>query len=309
MIWNVVFIIFGLAGVLLGANLFTNGASGLARKWRVSELIIGLTIVAIGTSLPEFVVSFISCLRGSGDMSVGNIIGSNTFNALIIVGASCMVLTIPVSRGVLRRDLPFCIAVTAAFVSLASSGGINRLSAAVLLLFFATFITYNIYIARREQKDADQVVTEKKSLWALFGLIIFGAAVLVGCGQLLINSATEVARELGVSEKVIGITILAVGTSLPELATSMVAAWKGSDGLALGNVIGSNVFNIAAVLGICNMVSPMRTSDVNLTDWVAVLGSVVLLWVVCLTGKRLTRGEGLLLLVAYLAYLFFVLSH
>ena len=309
MILNIVFIIAGLAGVLWGANFFTDGACGLARKWRVSELVIGLTIVALGTSLPEFVVSFISCLRGSGDMSVGNIIGSNTFNALVIVGASCMMLTIPITRGVLWRDIPFCMLVTLVFVLFARSGEINRPTASLLFALFLIFILYNIYIARREQKEADRVVEETKSLWALFGLIVLGIGMLVGFGQLLVGNATDVARQMGISEKVIGITILAAGTSLPELATSLVAARKGSDGLAIGNVIGSNVFNIAGVLGICNLVSPMQTTDVNLVDWVAVMGSIVLLWLVCFTGRRLTKWEGVLLLLAYLTYLFFVLSH
>ncbi len=309
MILNIVYIIVGLVGVLWGADRFTDGACGLARKWKVSELIIGLTIVALGTSLPEFVVSFISCLRGSGDMSVGNIIGSNTFNALVIVGVSCMLLTIPVERGVLWRDLPFCILVTVAFVLFVMTGEINRISAGVLCALFVVFVAYNIYIGKRQRGDADAVAEETTPMWKLVGLVLLGMGVLVGCGQMLVSGATEVARTLGVSEKVIGITILAAGTSLPELATSVVAARKGSDGLALGNVIGSNVFNIAFVLGACNMVSPMQTKDVNLVDLLTVLGSVVLLWLVCLTGRKLTRWEGVLLVAAYGAYLFYVLSH
>ena len=309
MLLNIVFIIIGLAGVLWGADRFTDGACGLARRWKVSELVIGLTIVALGTSLPEFVVSFISCLRGSGDMSVGNIIGSNTFNALVIVGASCLILVIPVERGVLWRDLPFCILVTAVFVLMVFMGEINRFSAALLCLLFAVFLTYNIYIAKRQRGSTLDVVEEHSSLWKLFGLILLGMLVLTGCGQLLVSAATEVARAVGVSEKVIGITILALGTSLPEFATSLIAARKGSDGLALGNVIGSNVFNIAFVLGICNMVSPMQVTDVNAIDLLAVLGSVVLLWLVCLTGRRLAHWEGVLLLLAYLAYLAYVLFH
>ena len=309
MILNIVYIIVGLVGVLWGADRFTDGACGLARKWKVSELIIGLTIVAMGTSLPEFVVSFISCLRGSGDMSVGNIIGSNTFNALVIVGVSCMLLTIPVERGVLWRDLPFCILVTVAFVLFVMTGEINRLSAGVLCVLFVVFVAYNIYIGKRQRGNANEVAEETTPMWKLVGLVLLGMGVLVGCGQMLVSGATEVARTLGVSEKVIGITILAAGTSLPELATSVVAARKGSDGLALGNVIGSNVFNIAFVLGACNMVSPMQTKDVNLVDLLTVLGSVVLLWLVCFTGRQLTRWEGVLLVAAYAAYLFYVLSH
>lgn len=306
---NIFFIVIGIAGVLWGADRFTDGACGLARKWHVSELIIGLTIVAIGTSLPEFVVSFLSCLRGSGDMSIGNIIGSNTFNALVIVGASCMFTVIPIERGVLWRDLPFCVLLTAAFVIMACTGEVSRWNALILLVFFAVFITYNIYIGRRERQDADVVVEEKSSFLRLFGLILLGGGVLVGCGQLLVNSATEVARQVGISEKVIGITILAAGTSLPEFATSLMAARKGSNGLALGNVIGSNVFNIAAVLGLCNMVSPMQVVEEDLIDWIAVLGSVSVLWLVCITGRRLTKGEGCLLLLIYFAYLSYILFH
>lgn len=309
MLLNILFIIIGIAGVLGGADKFTDGACGLARKWGVSELIIGLTIVAIGTSLPEFVVSFISCLRGSGDMSVGNIIGSNTFNSCVIVGASALILTIPIERGVLFRDLPFCVLLTLAFVLMASQGEITRWKAAIFLAFFLTFIIYNVYLARREHADKDVVKEEHAPLWKLLGLLVVGGVVLACCGQLLVSSATDVARMLGVSEKVIGITILAAGTSLPEFATSLVAARKGSNGLALGNVIGSNVFNIAAVLGISNLIAPMKTTTVNMIDWIAVLGSVAILWLICYTGRRLSRWEGFLMLAIYLAYLVFVLLH
>ena len=309
MILDIIFIVAGIALVLWGADRFTDGASGLARKWQVSELIIGLTVVAFGTSLPEFIVSFLSCLRGSGDMSVGNILGSNIFNILVIVGVSSMILALPVSRGVLYRDMPFCLLVTAALVLVGFDGEISRLDASLLFGLFLLFLIYTIYLGKREAAGAETLVEEKKPLWQLFGLILLGIGCLVGGGQILVNGATDVARELGVSEKIIGMTILAAGTSLPELATSVVAARKGSDGLALGNVLGSNVFNAAFVLGACNLIAPMQITGVNMLDWSVLVGSCVLLWIVSFSGRRLTRGEGTLLLTAYVAYMTYTLLH
>ncbi|MBQ3992172.1 MAG: sodium:calcium antiporter, partial [Bacteroidaceae bacterium] len=188
-------------------------------------------------------------------------------------------------------------------------GEISRLDASLLFGLFLLFLIYNVYLGKREAAGAETLVEEKKPLWQLFGLILLGIGCLVGGGQILVNGATDVARELGVSEKIIGMTILAAGTSLPELATSVVAARKGSDGLALGNVLGSNVFNAVFVLGACNLIAPMQITGVNMLDWSVLVGSCVLLWIVSFSGRRLTRGEGTLLLTAYVAYMTYTLLH
>ena len=301
-------VIVGTTLLLWGADRFTDGACGIARKWHVSELIIGLTIVSMGTSLPEFVVSLFSSLRGSTDMSVGNILGSNAFNTLVIVGASCLMMKVVSDRGILFRDIPFCLLVSLVLAFLGMQGVISRWGALLLCFLFTIFMAYNLYLAKSNKAEftAD---AEVMSMGRILFLIIIGIGTLVGGGQLLVNSATSLARSFGVSESIIGLTILAGGTSLPELATSVMAARKGSQGVALGNVIGSNVFNIAFVLGICSLVRPMQITDITLVDWSVMLGSVLLLWVFAYTGRRITKLEGSFLLLCYAAYLSFLLLH
>ncbi len=307
-ILNIVWVVVGTALLLWGADRFTDGACGIARKWHVSELVIGLTIVAFGTSLPEFVVSLFSSLRGSADMSIGNIIGSNIFNTLVIVGASCLMMKMVADNGVLLRDVPFCILVSAILVGLGLMGQIYRWGALILCFLFLIFLAYNMYLVK-SQKETLSSTTEEMSGWRLLFLIIIGICTLVGGGQLLVNSAAELARAFGVSESVIGLTILAGGTSLPELATSVMAARKGSQGVALGNVIGSNVFNISFVLGVCNLIRPMQIQDISFVDWGVMLGSCLLLWLFAFTGGRITKTEGSILLLCYAAYLSFLLLH
>lgn len=305
MIQNILFIIVSIAIVLWGADRFTDGASGLARKLRVSELVIGLTVVALGTSLPEFIVSLMSVLRGSSDMSAGNIVGSNVFNTLVIVGASAIMMSVKVEGSLLRRDIPISLVASLMLFGAAFTGGcIDRWEGLILVLFFLgyLFMTYRVAVSDRRQNAEEQVV-ETTPMWKLFGLIVLGITALVLGGRLLVDNATDVAKAFHVSESIIGLTILAAGTSLPELATSIVAARKGSDGLALGNAIGSNVFNIAFVLGICSSIMPMPISDITLTDWTVLIGSNVLLWVLAFTGRKLSLWEGIILVLGYLAYL------
>lgn len=305
---DIILLILGTILLLWGADRFTDGACGLARKWNVSELVIGLTIVSMGTSLPEFVVSLFSSLRGSTDMSVGNILGSNIFNTLVIVGASCLMMKIVSDRGVLYRDVPYCFLISLVLVLMGMQGVITRWGAVLLCCLFGIFMAYNLYMAKF-QKEEVTPDAQLMSLGRILLLIIIGMGTLVGGGQLLVNSATNLARSAGVSESVIGLTILAGGTSLPELATSVMAARKGSQGVALGNVIGSNIFNIAFVLGVCSLIRPMQITDISYVDWGAMLGSCVLLWVFAFTGHRITKSEGVILLLCYLAYLLFLLLH
>lgn len=306
-LFNFVFLIVGLMLILWGADRFTDGASGLARKWNVSELVIGLTIVAFGTSLPEFMVSFLSSLRGSGDMSVGNILGSNIFNSLMIVGVSSLSVNLIVSRGILYRDLPFLILISVVLAWIGMCGSFTRWSAMILLVLFVAFLSYNIYIGRKQPEfKADE--NQKTFTYSKLAFLLFlGMGCLVGGGKLAVGSATELARTFGVSERIIGLTILSGGTSLPELAASFMAARKGSCGLALGNVVGSNVFNICFVLGVCNMISPMAINSITMVDWMMLVSGVVLLWFVCLTSRAIVRWEGFMLILVYLCYLFYLL--
>ena len=305
MILEVLLIIVGIAVVLWGADRFTDGATGLARRLKVSELVIGLTVVALGTSLPEFMVSFMSVLRGSSDMSVGNIIGSNVFNILVILGASAIMRTMKVEKSLLRRDIPICLAASVLLFAFAFSGGmIARWEGLVLVAFFCAYLYMAYRVAMKDRKSAQEVLyTEQSSLWKLFLLILVGMAALVIGGRVLVDNAAAVAREWGVSESVIGMTILAAGTSLPELATSVMAARKGSLGLAFGNAIGSNVFNIAFVIGICSSIVPMAVTEIGYKDWFMLIGSCILVWIVAFTRRELFRWEGVLLVLCYLSYL------
>lgn len=308
MVLNILLVIVGIALVLWGADRFTDGASGLARKWHVSELVIGLTVVAMGTSLPELMVSLFSSLNGSSDMSVGNIVGSNIFNTLVIVGASALMLPVPISKGVLYRDIPLSFLFAGVLYMLCMDAVITRLDAAILLILFCLFLAYTFYLATHGQR-IEESAAEENTILKLLLLLVVGVAGLVIGGQLLVNNAAALARIWGVKESVIGLTILAAGTSLPELATSMVAARKGSDGLALGNAIGSNIFNVAFVLGICNVILPMQVQQISMVDWSTFILSNVALWLVAFTGKVLRKWEGILLLACYAAYLCYLLMH
>ena len=305
MVLEIFLIILGIAVVLWGADRFTDGACGLARKLKVSELVIGLTVVALGTSLPEFMVSFMSVMRGSSDMSVGNIIGSNVFNILVIIGASAIMRTMKVEKSLLQRDIPICFAASVLlFASAFTHGLIARWEGLVLVAFFCAYLYMAYRVAMKDRKSAQDVPnTEQSSILKLFLLILIGMFFLVIGGRVLVDNAAAVAREWGVSESVIGMTILAAGTSLPELATSVVAARKGSLGLAFGNAIGSNIFNIAFVIGICSSIVPMQVTQIDMVDWFMLIGSCILVWIVAFTRRELSRWEGILLVLCYLSYL------
>jgi len=294
-----------MAVVLWGADRFTDGACALARRLKVSELVIGLTVVALGTSLPEFIVSFMSVLRGSGNMSVGNIVGSNVFNTLVVIGASSTMLGMKVESSLLRRDLPLMFVASVLLVIFAGVNGVLSVWEGLMFLAFFSVYTYIAYrVGLRDRKAAQEVAhSEQMPYYKIVLFILIGMAALVLGGRFLVDNAAAVARRFDISESVIGITILAAGTSLPELMTSIVAARKGSEGLALGNAIGSNIFNIAFVLGICSTISPIIVSELTLTDWVMLLGSCLLVWLLAWTSRKLSRWEGVVLVACYLVYL------
>lgn len=305
MLIEFVWIVVCMAVVLWGADRFTDGACALARRLKVSELVIGLTVVALGTSLPEFIVSFMSVLRGSGNMSVGNIVGSNVFNTLVVIGASSIMLGMKVESSLLRRDLPLMFVASVLLVIFAGVNGVLSVWEGLMFLAFFSVYTYIAYrVGLRDRKAAQEVAhSEQMPYYKIVLFILIGMAALVLGGRFLVDNAAAVARRFDISESVIGITILAAGTSLPELMTSIVAARKGSEGLALGNAIGSNIFNIAFVLGICSTVSPIIVSELTLTDWVMLLGSCLLVWLLAWTSRKLSRWEGVVLVACYLVYL------
>ena len=247
MILNVLFILTGIVLVLWGADRLTDGAVAVAEKMKMPQFVIGLTIVAMGTSMPEFCVSLIPALRGTSDLAVGNIIGSNIFNALLIVGVAALVAPMTIMKSTVRKDIPFSLVASAMLLIMCLDGDINRIDAAVLFAMFLTFMYMTLKGARTQGANAGGTVEAegKKPMatWLSVVWILVGLACLIGGSNLFVEGATAVATNLGVTEAVIGLTIVAGGTSLPELATSVVSARKGKSGIAIGNALGSNVFN------------------------------------------------------------------
>lgn len=317
MILDIVFIIVGITLVLWGADRLTDGASSLARRMNISEMVIGLTIVAAGTSAPELFVSVASALKGTPDLAVGNVVGSNTMNTLLIVGVTAMVAPMSISRTTVTKDIPFTVLASVLLIILCVDGFsrwsisgnmISRIDGLVLLLAFASFMVYTFSTAK-EDPAADQATSTMVSpIWKGLLWVVVGLACLVIGANLFVDSASSVARQLHVSDSVIGLTIVAGGTSLPELATSVVAARKGRSAIAIGNVIGSNVFNILMILGLTATISPMQIGGITLIDLSVMLLSMLIVWLFCFTKLTVARWEGSLLTLGYLAYTGWLLS-
>ena len=318
---NILLLIGGLILILLGANGLTDGAASVAKRFRIPPIVIGLTIVAFGTSAPELTVSVSSALKGSADIAIGNVVGSNIFNTLMIVGCTALFAPIIITRNTLRKEIPLCIlssivlliCANDVFLDKASENILNRVDGLLLLCFFVIFIGYTFAIASKpatmEQQAEYPVIeeeTEIKSLpwWKSILYIIGGLAALIYGGQLFVDGATGIARNLGVSESIIGLTLVAGGTSLPELATSIVAALKKNPEIAIGNVIGSNLFNIFFVLGCSASITPLHLSGITNFDLFTLVGSGILLWLFGLffAKRTITRIEGGIMILCYVAY-------
>lgn len=315
---DIFLLILGLALILGGANFLTDGSAALAHRFRVPEFIVGLTIVAMGTSTPELVVSVLSAAAGNSDVAIGNIVGSNIFNVFLILGVCALIAPLPLTGGNIRRDLPFLTAVSVLLLLLTSDrllglgevDAIGRIDGIVMLLLYIALIRYTIRAERCTAAQATQTTqTEKpqrsRSLWLIVVMIAGGLAGLIFGGELFLDSATAIARALGVSESVIAITLVAGGTSLPELASSVVSLLKGKSEMALGNVIGSNIANILLILGLSATIHPLTLGGITRIDLLTVLLSSVLLFVTAFTFRRkaVDRWEGAIFLVIYALYI------
>ena len=305
MIINVLLIVVGVALVLFGADKLTEGASALARRLNVPEIIIGLTIVAAGTSAPELFVSLVSALNDTPDMAVGNVVGSNTMNAMLIVGTAALVAPMVISPSTVKKDIPCSVLASILLAVLAFDGFLGRFDGIVLLLGFAAFMAYTLV---QSKAGKDDVVKESSPVWKNILFIVFGLAGLVVGSNLFVDSASDVALSLGISEAVVGLTIVAGGTSLPELATSVVAARKGQSAIAIGNVIGSNVFNILLILGLTATINPLEIEGITTVDMAVMLLSVALIWLFSRTRYTVERWEGAVLLLGYMAYLWWLIT-
>jgi len=309
MLLNTVFIVLGIILVLWGADRMTEGSVALAERFNVSQLTIGLTIVAMGTSLPEFCVSLVSALKGTPDLAVGNIVGSNIFNALLIVGVAAMVTPINITLTTVRKDIPFALVASVLLMMMCFDGKISRLNGAILLAMFAIFMVITFKTAGQDPQTQNDDKPAKKpmKLWLCVVFIIAGLGALILGSELFVNGATKVATLLGVSQAVIGLTIVAGGTSLPELATSVVAARKGNSGIAIGNVLGSNVFNILFILGVTGVISPMHMQGITMMDLSVMATAMIMLWLFSYTKLTLERWEGAVLTATFLIYLGYLL--
>ncbi len=299
---SILYIILGAVVVLWGADRLTDGATALAQRMKIPQIVIGLTVVAMGTSMPEFFVSLMSALHGTSDLAVGNIVGSNIFNTMAIVGITAVVAPMAISRNTVRKDIPFAVLASALLLMMCYNLEISRWEAAVL---FVVFIIFMVYTVRMGMKNGDEQAIEQPpmALWKSVGLLILGLLCLVGGSDLFVNGAKSVAKMLGVSDAVIGLTVVACGTSLPELATSIVAARKGQSAIAIGNVIGSNVFNILMILGVTGMVLPMNIQGITTVDLSVMMGSIVLVWLFSYTKYTVERWEGALLTAGFVGYM------
>ena len=325
---NILYIIIGVVLIIWGADRLTEGAASMARSLRVPEIVIGLTILAAGTSAPELFVSLVSALKGTSDLAVGNVIGSNIFNAMLIVGCSAVVAPMAISHSTVRKDIPFALIASALMFLLCFDdmdsphlwgNEISRSDGMILLVVFAAFMIYTFNKARKdgelpddydeddeeEKKPIDKKALLKNVLWMAVGL-----ACLIYGSNLFVDAASYVAYRFGVRQSVVGLTIVAGGTSLPELATSVVAARKGQSALAIGNAIGSNVFNILLILGATAVICPMRIMGIDIIDLSMMFISMGLLWLFAYSKYTVSRREGFLLIggfMAYLAWLFYLL--
>ena len=350
---NIVLLVLGVIIVLKGADWLTDGAVNIATRFGVSQMVIGLTIVAMGTSMPEFCVSMVSVLKGTPDLAVGNVVGSNTLNTLLIVGCSALVAPIMVKRSSVKRDIPFAVVASLLMLLFCLDGAIGRVDAAVLFAGFCLFMFVTLKYAKTTEEPAAAVATNGAatataiseastsqtsaseassyetsdheasssgtsdheassseasqasgtSMLKAVVMLVVGLLCLIAGSNMFVDNASFVASSLGVSDAVIGLTIVAGGTSLPELATSMVSARKGNSDIAIGNVIGSNVFNILMIIGITGLVKPMHIAGITTLDLIMMLASMLLMWFFCRTTYKVKRWEGAVLTIVYLAYL------
>lgn len=317
MIFNYLILIAGIALVMIGANGLVDGASSIAKKFKISNLVIGLTVVAFGTSTPELAVSLLSSLNGNTDIAIGNVVGSNILNIFLILGISSLIYPIVVHSNTIWKEIPMSLLaiiiliVTANEVFLDGSGisQITRSDAIILLSFFIIFMYYSFGVARKTtehtETDVKEMAVTKSIIFIVFGLIglYFG-------GQFIVESAIKIAKSFNISESVIGLTIVAGGTSIPELATSVVASYKKNSDIAVGNVVGSNIFNVFFILGVCGLITPLPLGNITMVDLLVALLASLLLFLFCFTfkGRKINRVEGIVFLLIYMVYTYYLIQ-
>ena len=307
-VFNFSLLIIGFVLLMKGADVFVDGASKIAIKMHVPEIVVGLTIVAMGTSAPEAAISITAALNNGAAISIGNVIGSNIMNIALILGLTSIIATLPIKENTLRIEIPFVVIIT---VILCMMGyffhDINRLAALLLIILFIAFLSYLYWLSKKGVDSVEEVeeLSEKDTYLRLLALIVIGAVMIVVGSNLTVDAAKALAKIFGISDRIIGLTIVAFGTSLPELVTSVTAARKGKTDIAIGNIVGSNIFNILFVLGISGLVSPSPIffDSAFLIDGVIAIVAAVLLFVLSYSKKSLNRIGGIILLAGYIIYI------
>ncbi len=307
MITSLTLLILSLVALYIGAGWLVQGSSALALKAKISPLVIGLTIVAFGTSAPELVVSLNAALKGEGEIAIGNILGSNIFNIGIILGISATIYPLQAKKQLLRIDIPVMLIATILLTIFFWNGELGRMEGGFFLAGIILYTIFSLYYSRKHGEEPNLELEEQPRHWAFDTLeIVGGLVVLIFASHLLVENATSIAREVGLSEAVIGLTIIAAGTSMPELATTIVAASKGKTDIAIGNIVGSNLFNILAIAGSCSLVQPIVAKNVNYIDLLVMLAISLLLLPLVKSGQKITRTEGLVLVIVYIIYMFWL---
>ena len=305
----------GFVMLIKGADWFVDGAAGAAAKLGIPQLVIGLTIVAMGTSAPEAAVSISAAFKGAADITIGNIVGSNILNVLIILGISSIITPLKVAKSTIRYEIPFMIAITAFLTVLGMSGTITFMNGIVLWAVFIIYFIYLVVLTRKQQNSIEEGVSSVStgnepgdkqvkalSILKALVLVVIGIVLIVAGSNIAVDAATELARTFGLSERFIGLTIVALGTSLPELVTSVLAARKGNADIAIGNIVGSNIFNILFVVGTSALIIPIPFAQPFVMDFAVAAGAAVLLWAFCFRKQKLGRFSGILMLACYAAY-------
>ncbi|MDD6039243.1 MAG: calcium/sodium antiporter [bacterium] len=298
---QLVLLIVGFAMLIKGADIFVEGAAGIAAKFGIPQLVIGLTIVAMGTSAPEAAVSITAAVKGTADITIGNVVGSNIMNVLVILGVTAVIVAVEVQHSTICYEIPFVMLISVVLLAMGLYGGsIGRLDGVMLL---ALFLVYLIYLARMTKNNKEEVEEEgHRPIWQLLLFVVIGIALIVVGSDVSVDAASQIARVLGLSERFIGLTIVALGTSLPELCTSVVAAVKGKADLAVGNIVGSNIFNILFVVGTTALIIPVPFNTAFIVDAVVAIATMILLWVCVFPKKKLTRTGGIVMLLGYAGY-------
>lgn len=301
-LWNLLMLALGFVLLVKGADWFVDGAAGIANKFKIPQLIIGLTIVAMGTSAPEAAVSISAALKGSAEITIGNIVGSNILNILIILGLTAVITPVAVAKSTIRVDIPFMLGISALLLIQGLDGSITLLDGIVLLVVFAGYLTYLVINARKNPEQLEEERIKNQSIWMCLLWTAIGLVAIILGSNFSVDAASNIARILGLSERFIGLTIVALGTSLPELVTSVMAARKGNADIAIGNIVGSNIFNILFVVGLSSVIISVPFASAFIVDMIVAIGAGVLLWIFSLHKKKLIPIHGVVFLLAYAGY-------